>query len=325
MKLLNNTNGTVDTGALLRKAVMPILLVGLIIFFSITTNGSFLSWYNFKNMLSQTSYVIIAAVGLTFVMLSGGIDLSLGYQMSVGGVIAGIVMVNMGLPMWATILAVLAAGAVMGLINGLICVKLGVFPLIITLSTSMIYQGLSFTLSGTKTINITDSTFKYMGQGFIGDTIPVNAVIAAVVVAVAIFVLNRTYFGRYVYAIGGNEEAAHLAGINTGRIKIMLYMICGVCTALASLLLTARTAVSSSNVGVGTEFTALSGCILGGITLDGGEGSIGGMVIGAFIITILGNGMQLMGMGTYAQYIVKGMVLIGAMAFDIYQKKKKKV
>ncbi len=313
-----------DHSALLRRIVMPALLVLLIVFFTIMSGEKFFSWYNFKNMLSQTAYVVVAGIGLTFVMIAGGIDLSIGYQMSLAGVLAGILMIKAGLPIWISIILVMVLGVLMGLFNGLICVKLNVFPMIITLSTSMIFQGLSFTVSGAKNIIGFDKAFLFLGQGYIGP-IPFCAILAAVVALVAAFVLNRTYFGRYIYAIGGNEEAAHLAGINTGRMKIIVYGICGFFSALAALMLVARSASSTSNIGPGTEFTALSGCILGGVTLTGGEGSIGGMVVGALIITVLGNGMQIMGMGTYPQYIAKGIVLIAAMAFDVYQKTHKKV
>ncbi len=305
-----------------RKLVMPTLLIALIIFFSIARPQSFATWYNFSNMFSQTSYIIVAAVGLTFVMLAGGIDLSIGYQMSLTGMLAGIMMVQIGLPFWLSIILTLVVGVFLGMINGIICVKLGVFPMIITLSTSMIFRGISFTISNAKTTLGLDESFLFIGQGQIGP-IPFSLIIAIVVVTIAIFILNRTYFGRYIYAIGGNEEAAHLAGINTTKIKIMLYGVCGLCAALASIMLTARSAASSSNIGVGTEFTCLSGCILGGVTLDGGEGTVGGMVIGSCIITVLNNGMQLMGLGTYPQYIVTGCVLIAAMGFDVYQKRQK--
>lgn len=318
----NKLDTKIDASALLRRIVMPLLLLIMIIGFSITCPGSFNTWYNFKNMFAQTGYILIASVGFGFVMLSGGIDLSIGYQMSLTSILTGILMVKMGVPTWLSIILILLVGMGIGLFNGLLCVKLGVLPMIITLSTSMIYQGISFTLSESKTILGFPTDYLYLGQGYIGD-LPVSIVLAAVVIAIGIFVLTKTYIGRYVYAIGGNEEAARLAGINTAKIRIAMYVLCGFTAALASLVLTSRSASASSLVGPGTEFTCLSGCILGGITLDGGEGSLGGMVIGACIITVLGNGMQLMMLGTYPQYIAKGIVLIAAMAFDIYQKKQK--
>jgi len=309
---------------MLRKLVMPILLVVLVVFFSFTSDGTFFTWYNIKNMLSQSSYVIIAAVGLTAVMLAGGIDLSIGYQMSLTGISCGMLLVNSGMSDWAVVVLTLFIGILLGLFNGIVCVKLGVFPLIITLSTSMIFQGISYMVSGSKTYLGFSETFLFIGQGFIGP-IPFNIFLAAAMVAIAAFILHKTYFGRYVYAIGGNEEAAKLSGIDTDRIKIILYAFCGLCSAIASIVLISRSGAAASTIGPGTEFTALSGAILGGVTLAGGEGSVVGMVIGAFIITILGNGMQLMRLGTFPQYVAKGVVLIAAMAFDAYQKRRKEV
>ncbi|MGI6072452.1 MAG: ABC transporter permease [Lachnospiraceae bacterium] len=313
-----------NSSALLRRIIMPALLVLMMIFFSIMAPGTFFTWYNIKNMLGQSAYIIVAAVGLSFVMIGGGIDLSIGYQMSLVGVIAGILMVKVGLHMLPTILICLAIGVVLGLFNGIIVVKLKVFPLIITLSTSMIFQGISYIISGSQTNIGFSESFLFIGQGFIWK-IPFCIIICAVIVVIAIFILEKTYFGRHIYAIGGNEEAAKLSGINSNRIRVILYGICGLCSAMASILIISRAAASASTIGPGTEFTALSGCILGGITLAGGEGKLSGMVVGALIITVLGNGMQLMYLGTYPQYIAKGIVLIVAMGFDLYQKNRRAV
>ncbi|MDR3280989.1 MAG: ABC transporter permease [Synergistaceae bacterium] len=318
---LNKDN---QLAAMLKKIVMPLLLLALIVLFSFTSRGTFFTWYNFKNMLSQSSYVIIAAVGLTSIMLAGGIDLSIGYQMSLTGVSCGMLMIKSGLPPTAAIPITLLIGILLGLVNGIVCVKLGVFPLIVTLSSSMVFQGISYMISGSKTYLGFSKEFLFIGQGFIGP-IPFNIFISAAVVVIMAFVLQKTYFGRYVYAIGGNEEAAKLSGINTDKIKIILYTFCGFCSALASIVLISRSGAAAATIGPGTEFTALSGAILGGVTLAGGEGSVVTMVVGAFIITILGNGMQLMRLGTFPQYIAKGVVLIAAMAFDSYQKKRKEV
>lgn len=308
----------------MRTIVMPALLVFLIIFFTITCPGTFLTWYNFKNMLSQSSYILIAAVGLTFVIIGGGVDLAIGYEMSLVGIVVGMLILTQGWNMWLAIGVGLLLGILMGFLNGLIVVKLKVFPLVITLSTSFVFQGLSFIISNSRTFIGFDEVFRFIGQGDVGP-IPMCIIIAVVVCAVSYFVLNKTYFGRHVYALGGNEEAAKLSGVNTERMRYILYSICGLCAALAAIVLTSRAASSSPSLGPDTEFTCLSGCILGGITLDGGEGNISGMIIGILIITILGNGMQLMYLGTYPQYVVKGIVLIAAMGFDVYQKKKKKL
>lgn len=310
-----------DISAYLKRFLMPILMLVFVVFFTIQAPGSFLTWYNIKNILAQSSYIIIAGVGLSFIMISGGIDLSIGYQMSLSGIVAALLIVNSGLSTGMGILACLAIGLLLGLFNGLLCTKLKVNPLIITLSAAMIYQGVSYMISKSNTVIGFPKAFLYIGQGYVGP-IPFCVILSAIIVLIAVFVLKKTYFGRYIYAIGGNEEAALLSGINTDKMKIMLYGICGVCSAIAAIVLISRSGAADSSIGPGTEFTALSGCLLGGIALDGGEGSVAGMVVGAFIISILANGMQLMYLGVYPQYIAKGVVLIAAMAFDVYQKNK---
>jgi ribose/xylose/arabinose/galactoside ABC-type transport system permease subunit len=313
-----------DLSLLAKKLLMPILLVLFVVFFSIQAKGTFLTWYNIKNILTQSSYIIIAGVGLTFVMISGGIDLSIGYQMSLSGVIAALLVVNHGFSTGVGILVCILVGLLLGLLNGTLCTKLKVNPLIITLSAAMIYQGVSYMISKSNTVIGFPKSFLFIGQGYVGP-IPFCVILAAVIVLIAIFILRKTYFGRYIYAIGGNEDAAKLSGVNTDNIKIILFGICGICSALAAVVLMSRSGAADSSIGPGTEFTALSGCLLGGITLTGGEGSVGGMVAGAFIISILANGMQLMYLGVYPQYIAKGLVLIIAMAFDVYQKNKKRL
>ncbi|MFA9422083.1 MAG: ABC transporter permease [Sedimentibacter sp.] len=313
-----------DFSSLAKKLLMPILLIVFVIFFSIQAKGSFLTWYNIKNILTQSSYIIIAGVGLTFVIISGGIDLSIGYQMSLSGIITALLIVDHGFSMLSGILVCVLIGMTLGLFNGTLCTKLKVNPLIITLSAAMIYQGISYMISKSNTIIGFPKSFLFIGQGYIGP-VPFCIILAVVIVLIAIFILKKTYFGRYVFAIGGNEDAAKLSGVNTDKIKIIIYGICGLCSAIAAIVLMSRSGAANSSIGPGTEFTALSGCLLGGITLTGGEGSIGGMVAGALIISILANGMQLMYLGVYPQYIAKGLVLIIAMAFDVYQKNKKRL
>lgn len=314
----------IDSPELLRRLVMPLLMVILIIIFTIAAPGTFLTWYNIKNMLSQSAYVIIAAIGLTFVMLAGDMDLSIGYQMSLVGIVVGKLMIDVGLPLAVSILISLVVGALMGILNGLIVTKLKVFSLIITLSTSMIFQGLSYIISNAQTTIGFSNAFLFIGQGYVGP-VPFCVILCAIMVVIAIFILEKTYFGRQIYAVGGNAEAAKLSGINANKVRLILFTISGVCSAVAGIMLISRAAASASTIGPGTEFTALSGCILGGVTLSGGEGRMSGVIIGSLIITILGNGMQLMYLGTYPQYIAKGIVLIAALGFDVYQKNKKSV
>ncbi len=305
------------------KYIIFILFIALCIFFSMMS-PYFLTVSNLTNIFVQQSYVIVAAVGLSFIMISGGMDLSIGYQMSLVGVITSILMINLGWPVYGAVAVGLVLGASLGLFNGYMANTLRVHPLIVTLGTSTIYQGLSYTISGSKQIINLPITFKFLGQGYVFEYIPVSVIIMLVVVFIANFVLNRTYFGRYVYALGSNQEAARLAGINVKRMKLIVFSICGFIVALAAMILFARSGSAQSSTGPGTEFTCMTAAILGGISFVGGEGKIGGVVVGVLLLGVLGNGMQLINMGTYVQYVIKGMVLLGAVGFDIYQKEQAK-
>lgn len=302
----------------IKKYTIILVLIGLIILFGII-NPVFFTLKNFTNILTQQAYVIIAAIGLSFIMISGGMDLSVGYQMSLVGVITAICMMWMNLPIAVSILAGLITGVVLGILNGIAAVKLKVHPLIVTLGTMTIYQGASYIISNSNTIFGLPDSFKFIGQGYVLG-IPFCVVLAAVVALTASFILNKTYFGRYVYALGSNEEAAHLAGVNTGRMKLFVFMICGGFVALSAIILIARAGSATSATGPGTEFTCMTAAVLGGISFKGGSGKIWGVITGVLILGVLSSGMQIIGLGTYPQYIAKGLVLLAAVGFDNYQK-----
>ncbi|TCL56258.1 ribose transport system permease protein/inositol transport system permease protein [Kineothrix alysoides] len=306
---------------ILKKYTIILVLIGLILFFSII-NPVFFSLTNFTNIFVQQSYVIIAAIGLAFVMISGGMDLSVGYQMSLVGVITAVSMMWLNLPVLFSVLIGLAMGVLLGIINGVAAVKLKVHPLIITLGTMTIFQGTSYIISNSNPIFGLPDSFKFLGQGYVGP-IPFSVIAMVIVAFFASFVLNKTYFGRYVYALGSNEEAAHLAGVNTKKIKICVFMICGFFVALSAIILVGRAGSATSATGVGTEFTCMTAAVLGGISFKGGSGKVWGVITGVLILGVLSSGMQIIGLGTYPQYIAKGIVLLAAVGFDNYQKNTK--
>jgi ribose transport system permease protein len=307
---------------ILKKYAIFLVLVGLIILFSLMS-PYFFSWDNLTNIFVQQSYVIIAAVGLSFVMIGGGMDLSIGYQMSLVGVLTASCIKWYGLPVPVSMLIGILSGVAMGLFNGIASIKLKVHTLIITLGTMTVYQGLSYIISKQSVILNLPPSFKFIGQGYLFGVIPFSVVLMVITVAVASFILNRTYLGRFIYAIGGNEEATRLSGVNIIRVKLIIFTLCGFFVSLASLVLFARAGSAASSTGPGTEFSAITAAFLGGISFKGGEGKMWGLVTGVFILGVLGNGMQLIGMGTYAQYIVRGFVLLAAVGFDAYQKSGK--
>jgi ribose/xylose/arabinose/galactoside ABC-type transport system permease subunit len=213
----------------------------------------------------------------------------------------------------------LILGTILGLINGLIVTNIKVFPLIVTLATSMLFQGASYLISKAQTFRNYPDSFLWLTKGKILG-LPFDVILTLIVVLLASFVYSKTNYGWKVLALGGNEEASRLAGIKTNSIKVSVYALCGFIFALATMIMISKSNTTASNFGPGTEFTVLTAAIVGGISFMGGEGNMLGLVTGVFILAVLGNGMQLAGWGTYAQYIVRGLILLGAVAFDEYQR-----
>ncbi|NTV88753.1 MAG: ABC transporter permease [Clostridiales bacterium] len=303
----------------LKKYTVIVILVALMIAFSLSS-PYFLTSENLLKIVTQNNYYIIVALGVLFVMLGGGIDFSVGYQMSLVGTIMAILMVQNNVAIVPAILVGLACGVVLGILNGLIIVKLRLFPLIVTLATSMVFQGLSFTISQSQTFRGYPDAFRQITLGSVFG-ISYDTILTLVLILITSFILKRTYFGRHIMATGGNEEAARLSGIKTGRLKIVLYSICGLLTAIGTVVMLSKSNTHNSTFGPGTEFTGLTAGLIGGISFKGGEGSTWGLVAGVFVLAVLGNGMQLCGVSTFIQYIIKGAILIAAMAFDEYQKR----
>jgi len=305
----------------LRKYTVVIVLILMMIFFS-TTSPYFLSLRNLINIVTQNTYFIIVAIGLSFVMIGGGIDLSVGYQMSLVGVVTAILMTVHQFPVWLSVLIGILLGTFLGLVNGMLIVKIKVFPLIITLATSTIFQGISYIISGAKTYRSYPAEFLVLTKPFLF-RIPLDVFLTLIIVLLASFIYAKTSFGWNILALGGNEEASRLAGINTKVMRVATYAMCGFFVAIATMVMISKANTTSSMFGPGTEFTALTAAIVGGISFTGGEGHMLGLVTGVFLLAVLGNGMQLAGWNTYTQFIVKGLILLGAVTFDEMQKNRK--
>lgn len=306
----------------LKKYTVMFILILLMVVFSLTS-PYFLTLRNITNIITQNTYFIIAAIGLSFVMIGGGIDLSVGYQMSLVGVVTAMMMTVYHFPVGVSVGLGLLLGTFLGLVNGLIVTNIKVFPLIVTIATSTVFQGVSYLISKAQTFRNYPDSFLWLTKGkLLGMNIDI--ILTILVVALASFVYYKTNFGWNVLALGGNEEASRLAGINTRRIKVAVYAICGFFVAVATMVMISKANTTSSAFGPGIEFTVLTAAIVGGISFMGGEGNMLGLVTGVFLLAVLGNGMQLAGWGTYAQYIVKGVILLGAVTFDEYQKTSRK-
>ena len=302
----------------LKKYTMIFVLILLMILFSVAS-PYFFTLRNLVNIVTQNTYFIIGAVGLSFVMIGGGIDLSVGFQMSLVGVVTAMCMTVFKLPVWLSVSIGLLLGTILGLLNGLIVTNIKVFPLIVTLATSMVFQGASYLVSKAQTFRNYPDSFQWITKGkLLG--IPVDVILTIIIVLAASFIYAKTKYGWNVLALGGNEEASRLAGIKTKQIKVSVYALCGFFFAIATMVMISKSNTTASNFGPGTEFTVLTAAIVGGVSFMGGEGNMLGLVTGVFILAVLGNGMQLAGWGTYAQYIVRGLILLGAVAFDEYQR-----
>ena len=308
-------------GAEMRKYAPLMILICLVILFSIIS-PNFLTSRNIIILIRQVSFAAISAVGVGFVMISGGIDLSIGSQIVMTNVVLAIMMVYWNLPMSVAILLTLLLGTTLGLINGLLSVKLNVHSLIITLGTASIYKGLGYIFAQSRNIMGFPDAFRWFGQGYIGP-IPVPIVIMIITALIGSFLLTKTYFGRYIFALGGNEEAARLAGVNIKGMKVLLFTICGFVSGITSVLLLSRVFAGQVFTGQGVEFDALTAALLGGFSFKGGEGTIFGLMTGILIIGVLNNAMQLARFPDFSQNVVKGAVLLAAVAFDVYQKSAK--
>lgn len=304
---------------MIRKYVIIFVMIICIFVFG-ALNPMFLSLDNILNIVWQNAYLVAATLGMVFLIISGGVDLAAGYELSIGGVMTAACLVWWNLPVWVAILAGIFVCVLLSLLNGILSIKLKINSFMVTLGTMTVYSGVSNILSKQQAIYNLPESFKFIGQGSLFGIIPIPFIIIVVLVGAASFILNMTYFGRYIYAVGGNGEASRLAGIDVKSVKLKIFFIAGIFFGVAAILLVARTGSANAGMAAGSEFTAITAAILGGVAIQGGEGKIWSAVVSVFILGVLANGMQLIGMGIYAQYIAKGAILLAAMGFDTYQK-----
>lgn len=275
---------------------------------------SFLTVSNVLNIARQVSINAILAAGMTFVILTAGIDLSVGSVLAFSGAILAGLLAS-GKPFAVSIGAGLALGALLGLLNGIVVTKGRVQPFIATLAMLTIARGATLVYTDGRPITGLPDAFVWLGAGDVG-RIPVPVIIMGLVFLVAHLILTSTVLGRYVYAIGGNEEAARLSGVNVIAYKTLVYGISGFLSAVSAVILTARLNSAQPTAGSGYELDAIAAVVLGGTTLAGGEGSIGGTLLGAFIIGVINNGLNLLNVNPFYQQVVKGAVILLAVLLD---------
>lgn len=297
-------------------------LIGLIVLCAIITfvTPSFLTLSNITNVFTQVSVNAIIAVGMTFVILTGGIDLSVGSTLAISGALSASIIKSTG----SIFLAVIVAGTtgiVIGVINGLLIAKGKLQAFIATLATMTIFRGITLVITDGTPISKLPEAFMAIGNAKIG-FIPVPVILMIAFAAIGIFVLSQTRFGRYLYALGGNEDSAKLSGINTDKIKLLTYTISGFAAAIAGVIITSRIGSASPNAGTGFELDAIAAVVIGGTSLSGGEGKVSGTIIGALVIGVLNNGLNLMNVSPFYQSIVKGLVILLAVLLDKKSRKK---
>lgn len=297
-----------------------IVLILMVILFSFTA-PHFFELNNFFNVARQICTLGIGAVGMTVVMITGGIDLSVGYQISLVNVTCAWLMVNLNMNPALAILCGIVLGTAIGFINGVIIVKSGVAPLIVTLAIMNTLNGISYIISKGVPIFGFPKSFSILGQGSIGG-IPISLLIMTVIFILGAILLKKIYIGRYFYAIGSNEEAAKLSGIQVGKLKIIAYSLCGFLSSIGAILLLSRANSGLSSNGAGFEFNIITACVLGGVSSNGGKGTIFGALVGVLIVGFLDNGLLLMNVNQYSQLVIKGILMLLAVIYDTQMRKK---
>ena len=301
-------------------------LLALMLFFTLAS-PNFMQADNLVAILQSTAVNGVLAIACTFVIISGGIDLSVGTLMTFCAVMAGVVLTYLGLPLPLGILAAIAAGALCGFVSGVLIAKLKIPPFIATLGMMMLLKGLSLVISGTKPIYFNDTPdFPVISQesliGWFLPALPIpNAVLILFLVALlASVVLNRTVLGRYTFALGSNEEAVRLSGVNTDFWKIVVYAVNGGICGIAGLLIASRLNSAQPALGQGYELDAIAAVVIGGTSLAGGTGTILGTIIGAFIMSVLTNGLRIMSVAQEWQTVITGIIIIAAVYTDILRR-----
>lgn len=290
-----------------------VVLVALIGFMSVQADN-FATVDNLLNIARSISINAILAAGMTFVILTAGIDLSVGSILAVSGVTAVLAAMN-GFPAILAIVIGVIVGALAGLINGIFIAYMSLAAFIVTLGTMTFLRGLAYTLTDGQPIVDNALSFRAIGNGYVAG-IPIPVVVMIVVYVIAWFLLERTRYGKHVYAVGGNPEAARLAGINVKRILLSVYMIAGACAGLAGIIFASRVVSAQPTAGQGYELDAIAAVVLGGTSLMGGRGRLYGTLIGSVILGVLSTGLILMNVPHFTQLLIKGIVIILAVAID---------
>jgi ribose transport system permease protein len=304
-------------------------LILLVIVFWYLSPEVFFTWKNAKTVLLATAVNGVLALGVTFVIITAGIDLSVGTVMTFAAVMTGLFITGAGLPVWLGVLGGLLTGSLAGLTNGFMIAKMKIPPFIATLGMLYATKGLSLVFSGLKPIYFTDTPiFQKIAMGSVTSAIvsvfdiPNAVVILFGAAIVASIILNRTVLGRYTFALGSNEEATRLSGVSVDWWKMGVYALCGTFAGLAGVMMASRLNSAQPALGAGYELDAIAAVVIGGTALSGGDGSILGTIIGAFVISVLTNGLRILGMPQEWQFVITGFIIVMAVFLDTVRRRR---
>jgi ribose/xylose/arabinose/galactoside ABC-type transport system permease subunit len=306
---------------LMRRYGIGLVMLLMIVILSIVS-PAFRTRDNVLSVLLQVSINGILSMGMVFVMIAGGIDISIGSMLALTSSVAGMVLLQTG-SITLTIIISIFATAMAGFMNGLLVAKFKMFPFVVTLATQLVFRGIGYFVTGGYAHSIEVPGFKIIGTGRLFGVIPYPIIIFLVVVSIAYIILHNTKLGRYCYAVGGNINAATASGVNVPWTLIATYMISGICCGIAGIIMTSRINASQPNSGIGYETDAIAACVIGGCSFAGGIGTIPGTVIGIIIIGLIYNGMNLLGISSYWQTIMKGLLIVAAVMLDMLLHRKK--
>ena len=296
-------------------------LAVLFIFFSVTS-PTFLKANNLSNILQQISMLCVCAVGMTYVILAGGIDLSIGATLGMTGGVMAYLMTAAELPFGLAILVGVIMGIAAGIINGLLITCFDLPPFIVTLASRQVVRGIIFILTGGQSIYNFPKGFRVLGKSVF--EIPIPIIIMVLVIIVSCFILYKTKCGRYIYAIGGNMQASYLSGINTKMMTIFVYAFAGLTASIAAIIMDARLNAAAPTAGENYELNAIAAVVIGGTSMAGGEGKISGTIIGVLIIGVINNGMNLLNVSQGMQKVVLGCVMVIAVIMDMLRRRSEK-
>lgn len=308
-----------ETATVLRSFALVFVIIAIAIVMSFAS-PVFMTSKNIINIIRQISINGIIAVGMTFVILTGGIDLSVGSVVAISSVICGSLLENGTYWLIACLIAI-TVSLLFGAFNGLMVAYAGFQPFIATLATLTMGGGIALAYADGKPYTIKNEAFLAIGQGYVG-VIPIPIIILVAVVAIGLIILKTTTFGRYVFAIGGNKNAAKLSGVRTRRVELMVYVISALCASIVGLILSARISSGQPTAGQGYELDAIAATAIGGSSMSGGVGSLTGTVFGFIILGLMTNSMNLLNINSFYQQIVKGILIILAVFLDMTSKRR---